>query len=93
MEDEGIFVGEKPVVLPTNRNRLENRLLRNPDGYQGWFGPDGEVESLPNPLKKIWTKPWDNFDYGLDENLITYYRKAYKPKNADKNIKVSTELN
>jgi len=93
LEDEGIFVGEKPVVLSTNVNILENRILHQPDKGQAWFGLDGQIDSLPNPLKQIQTRPWLELEEDIDENIQTYYGKAYVPRNEEKYLEVKCNGN
>ena len=88
LEDEGIFVGEKPEVLPTNINILENRILHQPDKGQDWFGLDGQVNCLPNPLKQFQSRPWVESESEIDENIQTYYAKAYVPNTEEKYLEV-----
>lgn len=88
LEEEGIFVGDKPAILPTNINILENRLLKEPKFDRAWFGLDGRVEILPNPLKTIITKSWVENELNIDENLHTYYSKAKIPGTEEKYLEV-----
>ncbi len=74
LEDEGFYVGQKPVVPRRNFNRMENRLLKNKERNQNWFGQDGRLISLPDPLKELPSRPPI-----LEENedhLSTDYQKA-----------------
>ena len=57
LEDEGFFVGVRPVVPPRNQNRMEARLLQQDDQGRGWFGEDGMIIALPDPLKDIPSRP------------------------------------
>ncbi|KAF8782530.1 Coiled-coil and C2 domain-containing protein like [Argiope bruennichi] len=50
LEDEGFYVGKKPEVSKRNLNRLENRLVTQKE-FQ-WFGDDGLVKMLPDPVCK-----------------------------------------
>ncbi|GFT89046.1 coiled-coil and C2 domain-containing protein 2A [Nephila pilipes] len=50
LEDEGFYVGKKPEVSKRNINRLENRLIAQKE-FQ-WFGDDGLVKMLPDPVFK-----------------------------------------
>ncbi|GBN36009.1 Coiled-coil and C2 domain-containing protein 2A [Araneus ventricosus] len=50
LEDEGFYVGKKPEVSKRNINRLENRLVTQKE-FQ-WFGDDGLVKMLPDPVCK-----------------------------------------
>ena len=54
-EEEGIFVGERPKVNPKNRNKLENRLLN--ESKESWFGRDGRLVALPDPIQRKSTRP------------------------------------
>nr|XP_018671326.2 coiled-coil and C2 domain-containing protein 2A isoform X3 [Ciona intestinalis] len=89
LEDEGFYVGEKPIVLQQNTNILENRLIKH--GGRGWFGSDGQVDSLPNPVAEMATKPWvDSLDE-LDPCVETVYVKAQPRAVEDKYLQVSDE--
>ena len=57
LEDEGFYIGTKPTVLRRNINRMENRLLNNKEDNAKWFGEDGCLISLPDPLKDFPTRP------------------------------------
>ncbi|XP_045591878.2 coiled-coil and C2 domain-containing protein 2A isoform X1 [Procambarus clarkii] len=48
LEDEGLFVGAKPYITPTNINIIENRLLQQGDRH--WFSETGSLERLDNPI-------------------------------------------
>ncbi|XP_034250216.1 coiled-coil and C2 domain-containing protein 2A [Thrips palmi] len=48
-EEEGLFVGFRPKVRSSNCHRLEKRLLEQ--GGRHWFGDDGELHVLPNPIR------------------------------------------
>ncbi|XP_072921083.1 coiled-coil and C2 domain-containing protein 2A isoform X2 [Hemitrygon akajei] len=91
-EDEGIYVGEKPKVSKPNQNIFENRLLKNEDGKK-WFGSDGRIIALPNPIKQTKTRPpiFSPHDE-VDPALETLYRKAEKSKYNNQYITGSAEL-
>ncbi|KAM8887666.1 coiled-coil and C2 domain-containing protein 2A isoform 1-T1 [Synchiropus picturatus] len=76
LEDEGLYVGERPAVSLTNENILENRLLKMEEGKK-WFGDDGRIMALPDPIKESSTRPplFHMVD-DLDPALQTVYRKA-----------------
>ncbi|XP_061849387.1 coiled-coil and C2 domain-containing protein 2A isoform X2 [Colius striatus] len=78
LEDEGLYTGERPFVSQSNQNILENRILRQEQG-KGWFGDDGKVLALPNPIKQFSTRP---LIFSLQEDIApeleTVYRKAIK---------------
>ncbi|KAK3909758.1 Coiled-coil and C2 domain-containing protein 2A [Frankliniella fusca] len=54
-EEEGIFVGHRPKVRTSNINRLEKRLLEQ--GGRFWFGDDGNLNSMPDPLRSAPYRP------------------------------------
>ncbi|XP_058494610.1 coiled-coil and C2 domain-containing protein 2A [Solea solea] len=82
LEDEGFYVGERPPVSKTNQNILENRVLKMDEGKK-WFGDDGRIVALPDPIKESSTRP-PLFHMGddLDPALHTVFRKAVKSKHA-----------
>ena len=67
LEDEGMYIGEvmPPVMKNKNQHKLEHRILKEMSirGQQTtqWFGTDGRLVALPNPLRKKPTRP-DNLD-------------------------------
>uniref|UniRef100_A0A3Q2QNJ9 Coiled-coil and C2 domain containing 2A n=1 Tax=Fundulus heteroclitus TaxID=8078 RepID=A0A3Q2QNJ9_FUNHE len=83
LEDEGLYVGERPPVSLTNENILENRILKMSEGNK-WFGDDGKVIALPDPIKESSTRPpLFHMEGDLDPALQTVYRKALKSKYAN----------
>uniref|UniRef100_A0A3B4VCZ5 Coiled-coil and C2 domain containing 2A n=1 Tax=Seriola dumerili TaxID=41447 RepID=A0A3B4VCZ5_SERDU len=83
LEDEGLYVGERPPVSLTNENILENRILKMEEGRK-WFGDDGRIIALPDPIKESSTRPpLFHMEEDLDPALQTVYRKAVKSKYAD----------
>uniref|UniRef100_A0A3B4FZB3 Coiled-coil and C2 domain containing 2A n=1 Tax=Pundamilia nyererei TaxID=303518 RepID=A0A3B4FZB3_9CICH len=75
LEDEGLYVGERPPVSLTNENILENRILKMEEGKK-WFGDDGRIIALPNPIKESSTRPpLFHMEEALDPALQTVYRK------------------
>ncbi|XP_029003041.1 coiled-coil and C2 domain-containing protein 2A [Betta splendens] len=83
LEDEGLYVGERPSVSLTNENILENRILRMEEGKK-WFGDDGRIIALPDPIKESSTRPpLFHMEEDLDPALQTLYRKALKSKYAN----------
>ncbi|KAK1875520.1 hypothetical protein KUDE01_015321, partial [Dissostichus eleginoides] len=56
VEDEGLYVGERPPVSLSNENILENRILQMEEGKK-WFGDDGRIVALPDPIKESSTRP------------------------------------
>lgn len=76
LEDEGLYVGERPPVSLTNENILENRILKMEEGKK-WFGDDGRIIALPNPIKESSTRPpLFHMEEALDPALQTVYRKV-----------------
>ncbi|XP_074523807.1 coiled-coil and C2 domain-containing protein 2A isoform X2 [Halichoeres trimaculatus] len=83
LEDEGLYVGERPPVSLTNENILENRILKMEEGKK-WFGDDGRIMALPDPIKESSTRPpLFQMEEDLDPALQTVYRKALKSKYAN----------
>ncbi|XP_056270591.1 coiled-coil and C2 domain-containing protein 2A isoform X2 [Pseudoliparis swirei] len=83
LEDEGLYVGERPPVSPANQNILENRFLKMEEGKK-WFGDDGRIVALPDPIKESSTRPpLFHMEEDLDPALQPVYRKALKSKNAN----------
>uniref|UniRef100_A0A8C3DU78 Uncharacterized protein n=1 Tax=Corvus moneduloides TaxID=1196302 RepID=A0A8C3DU78_CORMO len=78
LEDEGLYIGERPFVSQSNQNILENRILRQDQGRE-WFGDDGKILALPNPIKQSSTRPpIFSLEEGIAPELETVYRKAIK---------------
>ncbi|XP_061540786.1 coiled-coil and C2 domain-containing protein 2A isoform X3 [Phycodurus eques] len=78
LEEEGLYVGERPAVTPTNENILENRILKMEEGAK-WFGDDGRIIALPDPVKESSTRPpLFHMEDDLDPALQTVYRKPLK---------------
>ncbi|XP_069555398.1 coiled-coil and C2 domain-containing protein 2A [Brachyistius frenatus] len=83
LEDEGLYVGERPPVSLTNENILENRILKMEEGKK-WFGDDGRIMALPDPIKESSIRPpLFHMEEDLDPALHTVYRKALKSKYAN----------
>ncbi|KAH9523492.1 Coiled-coil and C2 domain-containing protein 2A [Bulinus truncatus] len=60
LEDEGFYVGVKPYVADRNKNKMENRLLKEAEKAnqaRKWFGEDGQLVILPDPLRDTPTRP------------------------------------
>uniref|UniRef100_A0A3Q3JIS1 C2 domain-containing protein n=1 Tax=Monopterus albus TaxID=43700 RepID=A0A3Q3JIS1_MONAL len=74
LEDEGLYVGERPSVSLTNENILENRILKM---EEKWFGDDGRIIALPDPIKESSTRPpLIHMEEDLDPALQTVYKKV-----------------
>ncbi|KAL5457110.1 hypothetical protein EMCRGX_G034349 [Ephydatia muelleri] len=57
LEDDGLFVGQRPNVRWTNQARMENRLLQRDKKGEGWFGEDGLLVCQPSPLRVVPVRP------------------------------------
>ncbi|XP_078612714.1 coiled-coil and C2 domain-containing protein 2A-like isoform X1 [Branchiostoma floridae x Branchiostoma japonicum] len=78
LEDEGFYVGERPPVPYRNQNIAEDRLLKEPDERGSkWFGEDGKIIALPDPLKTEPTRPPNMLIDEPEPMLETEYRKAW----------------
>ncbi|XP_043918517.1 coiled-coil and C2 domain-containing protein 2A [Protopterus annectens] len=76
LEDEGLYVGERPAVSLVNQNILENRMLKQQEGKK-WFGDDGKIIALPIPIKQSFTRPSIfSLEEDIDSALETVFRKA-----------------
>ncbi|XP_032541704.1 coiled-coil and C2 domain-containing protein 2A isoform X2 [Chiroxiphia lanceolata] len=83
LEDEGLYTGERPFVSQSNQNILENRILRQEQGKE-WFGDDGKILALPNPIKQSPTRPpIFSLEEGIAPEFETVYRKAIKMTSAN----------
>ncbi|XP_053499289.1 coiled-coil and C2 domain-containing protein 2A isoform X3 [Ictalurus furcatus] len=84
LEEEGLYVGERPYVSLTNQNILENRVMKQDQGMR-WFGDDGRIMALPNPIKESSSRPpLFHLEEELDPALQTVYRKALKSKRVNR---------
>ncbi|XP_058402745.1 coiled-coil and C2 domain-containing protein 2A isoform X2 [Diceros bicornis minor] len=78
LEDEGLYIGARPEVPCTNQNIMENRLLTQDPG-RGWFGDDGRILALPNPIKPFPSRPPVlTQEQDIKTELETLYKKAVK---------------
>ncbi|XP_043825575.1 coiled-coil and C2 domain-containing protein 2A [Dromiciops gliroides] len=76
LEDEGLYTGERPMVPRSNQNIMENRLLIQ-EQERKWFGDDGRILALPNPIKQFSTRPpIFSPEEGIEAGLETLYKKA-----------------
>ncbi|XP_034264769.1 coiled-coil and C2 domain-containing protein 2A isoform X5 [Pantherophis guttatus] len=86
LEDEGFYTGERPVVSLSNQNIMENRILKQEQGKK-WFGDDGQILALPNPVKQSLTRPPLFLTKGDQEmDLVIFYKKALKMRLANQYI-------
>ncbi|KAL2780018.1 coiled-coil and C2 domain-containing protein 2A isoform d [Daubentonia madagascariensis] len=78
LEDEGLYIGERPEVARTNQNIMENRVLTQEPGRR-WFGDDGRILALPNPIKLFPSRrPVLTQEQSIKAELETLYKKAVK---------------
>ncbi|XP_031567301.1 coiled-coil and C2 domain-containing protein 2A-like [Actinia tenebrosa] len=56
LEEEGFYVGKPPPVCFSNLNIMEDRLVGT-DKKLIWFGEDGHLKRLANPLREKSTRP------------------------------------
>ncbi|XP_016386999.1 coiled-coil and C2 domain-containing protein 2A [Sinocyclocheilus rhinocerous] len=83
LEEEGLYVGERPPVCLTNQNILENRILKQAEGRK-WFGDDGCIIALPDPINESSSRPpLFHLEDELDPALQAVYRKALKTKHVN----------
>ncbi|XP_041483934.1 coiled-coil and C2 domain-containing protein 2A-like isoform X2 [Lytechinus variegatus] len=76
LEDEGFYVGVRPDVSQRNQNIMEHRLLQRSDKGKGWFGEDGRIIALPDPVKDTPTRPRVVANEEREPELQTVFRKA-----------------
>uniref|UniRef100_A0A3P8UI20 Coiled-coil and C2 domain containing 2A n=1 Tax=Cynoglossus semilaevis TaxID=244447 RepID=A0A3P8UI20_CYNSE len=82
LEDEGLYVGQRPSVSQNNQNQMENRILKMEEGKK-WFGDDGRILALPDPIKESSTRPpLFHMEEDLDPALQTVHRTAIKSEPA-----------
>uniref|UniRef100_H3C4H9 Coiled-coil and C2 domain containing 2A n=1 Tax=Tetraodon nigroviridis TaxID=99883 RepID=H3C4H9_TETNG len=92
LEDEGLYVGERPPVSLANENVLENRILKTKEGKK-WFGDDGSIIALPNPIKESSTRPLlFHMEEKLDPELQPVYRRALRPPRTNLYVPGGAEL-
>ncbi|XP_055963271.1 coiled-coil and C2 domain-containing protein 2A [Sorex fumeus] len=78
LEDEGFYIGARPEVPQTSQNIMENRLLVQESGRK-WFGDDGRIIALPNPIKPFPSRPPVlPPGHSTKAELETLYKKAVK---------------
>ena len=63
LQDEGMYIGVTPTLSKSNRNqnKFEQRILKEQEvrheSSSKWFGSDGKLVALPNPVTKTATRP------------------------------------
>lgn len=92
LEEEGLCVGKRPPISLANENILENRILKTKEGKK-WFGDDGRILTLPDPIKKSSTRsPLLHMEKDLEPELQLVYRKAVNPTNTGPCLPGAEEL-
>ncbi|MGH0116969.1 UNVERIFIED_CONTAM: hypothetical protein FKN15_026663 [Acipenser sinensis] len=79
LQDEGLYVRERPEVSRKIWNKMENRLFKQEKGNH-WFGEDGNLIALSDPIRQSWS---NKLDFPFDERdpaIKTVYKKAIKSK-------------
>uniref|UniRef100_A0A8D0ASE1 Coiled-coil and C2 domain containing 2A n=1 Tax=Sander lucioperca TaxID=283035 RepID=A0A8D0ASE1_SANLU len=75
LEDEGLYVGERPPISLTNENILENRILKMEEVILTHM--PHKIMVLPDPIKESSTRPpLFHMEEDLDPALHTVYRKS-----------------
>ncbi|XP_074177634.1 coiled-coil and C2 domain-containing protein 2A isoform X2 [Rhinolophus sinicus] len=78
LEDEGLYIGARPEVPRATQNTVENRLLVQDPGRK-WFGDDGRILALPNPIKPFPSRPPVLAqERDMKVELETLYKKAVR---------------
>ncbi|XP_051679079.1 protein CC2D2B isoform X2 [Oryctolagus cuniculus] len=77
LEDEGFYIQRKPEICKKTCNKMENRLLKLDEGKY-WFEENGEIMSLPSPIRQSWNFRLNLNKESLNPTLKTIYRKAIK---------------
>ncbi|XP_042315188.1 protein CC2D2B isoform X3 [Sceloporus undulatus] len=78
LEDEGFYIPRKPYISRNTYHKMENRLLQE-EGGKDWFEENGELISLPSPIKQSHNYRV-SFPNETDIQLRTTYRKAMNPE-------------
>ncbi|XP_063726786.1 coiled-coil and C2 domain-containing protein 2A-like isoform X2 [Symsagittifera roscoffensis] len=86
LEEEGLYVGEKPLVSMRNVNRMEQRILREEQAPDRWFGENGHLVMCSDPLKLYPSKPIIYAQEELEPQLQTLYVKASTAENDSRYI-------
>ena len=72
LEDEGIYIGKTPIVPKSkNQNKVEHRIIME-NRNSKWFGTDGKLVALPNPIGKKATRP-PHFEEDQGHGNKTFY--------------------
>ncbi|XP_036185045.1 coiled-coil and C2 domain-containing protein 2A isoform X5 [Myotis myotis] len=78
LEDEGLYVGTRPEVPRATQNIMENRLLVQ-ESDRRWFGDDGRILALPNPIRPSPSRPPAlTQEQDIHAELETLYKKAVR---------------
>ncbi|XP_023605133.1 coiled-coil and C2 domain-containing protein 2A-like, partial [Myotis lucifugus] len=75
LEDEGLYIGTRPEVPRATQNIMENRLLVQ-ESDRRWFGDDGRILALPNPIRPSPSRPPAlTQEQNIHAELETLYKK------------------
>ncbi|XP_015427337.1 PREDICTED: coiled-coil and C2 domain-containing protein 2A isoform X3 [Myotis davidii] len=78
LEDEGLYIGTRPEVPRATQNIMENRLLVQ-ESDRRWFGDDGRILALPNPIRPSPSRPPALIqEQDIHAELETLYKKAVR---------------
>ncbi|KAL0964275.1 hypothetical protein UPYG_G00321630 [Umbra pygmaea] len=78
LEDEGFYVCRRPQVHSKMMNKMDNRLIEEEKG-QSWFGEDGCMITLPDPIQTYW---YSYIDFPFSRQspcLATVYTRPKRP--------------
>lgn len=91
VKENHLSVEQRPLISQANRNILENRMLKTNEGKK-WFGDDGRVIALPDPIKKSSTRsPLLDMETDLNSEVQLVYRKACIPGSEE--LRANFQLN
>ncbi|KAH0623628.1 hypothetical protein JD844_006578 [Phrynosoma platyrhinos] len=91
LEDEGFYVPRKPYISRNTYHKMENRLLQE-EGGKDWFEENGELISLPSPIKQSHNCRV-SFPIETDIQLRTTYRKNLQKEEGGSQWTNATQLN
>ncbi|XP_040568935.2 coiled-coil and C2 domain-containing protein 2A [Lepeophtheirus salmonis] len=75
-EEDGIYIGVRPVTVSRNQNKLEKRILTEKKGNL-WFGPDRKLISNYESIQRRSSRPptFDEFNPCIE----TFYTRPQSP--------------
>ncbi|XP_065174860.1 coiled-coil and C2 domain-containing protein 2A-like [Sycon ciliatum] len=84
-DQEGLFTGHNPPMSLSNQAIVENRLLKQGSQSLVWFGKDGRLICLPNPVKE-WPERQVDWWLGNDGDAPRMY---FHPAQLDPDTRLS----